>query len=300
MALDPAPPGPSLLDWNDLKVLLAVARAGSLNAAAQGLGIDQATVSRRLAALEAALGAILFVRGRSGLSPTGAGEAAIARAVEIEARAMRLYEEAANTNQEVAGLVRIIGNAWTMTRLVACAMPALLERHPRLDIRTIGGPLPRSLASGEAALALWFEVPANDAAFAIKLGEVPYAIYAAPGVDPETLGWVSFWDDLAPRRAPSRWIEKTRKAGETLRLTATDSSVLQAGIRGGIGKGLLPMCLAEGDPGLVRLTEGPPDLVRMLHIHAHPDTIGTARIQAVIAWLHETFGATFLPPGGAC
>ncbi|WP_158639255.1 LysR family transcriptional regulator [Elioraea rosea] len=290
-------PEPSDLDWDDLKVLLAVARSGSLNAASQTLGMDQATVSRRLAALEAALGAILFVRGRQGLSPTGAGEAAIARAVEIEGRALQLYEEVANANQEVAGLVRIIGNAWTMTRLAERALPGLLARHPRLDIRTIGGSVPRSIAQGEAALALWFEIPANDTAFAIRLGEVPYAIYAKPGLDPDTLGWVSFWDDMAPRRAPSRWIEKTRKAGEGLRLTATDSSVLRAGIKAGIGKGLLPMCLAEGDAELARVTEGPPDLVRMLHVHAHPDTLGTARVQAVLTCLHESFAATFLPPG---
>jgi DNA-binding transcriptional LysR family regulator len=288
MTLDPA-----LLDWDDLRVLLAVARCGSLNAAAQSLGNDQATVSRRLAALEAALGAILFVRGRQGLSPTGAGEVAVARAVEVETRMMRLVEEVANANQEVAGLVRIIGNAWMMTRLVERALPALLARHPNLGIRTIGGPSPRSLASGEAALALWFEVPPSDAAFAIKLGEVPYAIYAKAGLDHEALGWVSFWDDLAPRRAPARWIEKTRKAGEMLRLSATDSSVLRAAIKGGVGKGLLPVCLAADDPDLVRVTQGPPDLSRMLHVHAHPDTIGTARIQAVLAWLHENFAQTF-------
>lgn len=283
------------LDWDDLKILLAVSRGGSLNAAAVQLGIDQATVSRRLAALEAALGAILFIRGRAGLSPTSAGEAAIERAIEIEQRAMRLAEEVGSANQEPTGLVRIVGNAWTMTRLATAVLPDLLARHPRLAIRTIGGPLPRNLASGEAALGLWFEVPPGDTAFAIKLGEVPYAIYAPEGVDPDTLGWVSFWDDLAPRRAPARWIEKTRKPADPLRLTATDSSVLLAGIRGGIGKGLLPMCLADGERGLSRVTQGPPDLVRTLHVHAHPDTIQSARIQAVLTCLHENFGRTFTP-----
>jgi DNA-binding transcriptional LysR family regulator len=287
----------SQLDWDDLKILLAVSRSGSLNAAAIQLGIDQATVSRRLAALEAALGAILFIRGRAGLSPTSAGDAAIERAIEIEARAIRLAEEVGSANQEASGLVRIVGNAWTMTRLAERVLPGLLARHPKLAIRTIGGPLPRNLASGEAALGLWFEVPPGDTAFAIKLGDVPYAIYAATGLDPETLGWVSFWDDLAPRRAPSRWIEKTRKAHDTLRLTATDSSVLLAGIEGGVGKGLLPMCLAEGRPGLARVTAGAPDLVRTLHVHAHPDTIQSARIQAVLTCLHESFARAFTPGG---
>jgi DNA-binding transcriptional LysR family regulator len=283
------------LNWDDLKVLLAISRSGSLTSAAALLGIDQSTAGRRISALEADLGAILFARSKTGFAPTPAGEVVIARALEMEARAIRLSEEVANAGQEVAGLVRIIGNPWTLVRLVERGVPDLLARHPRLELRTIGTYMARNLARGEAAVALFFEVNPHEAAFAVKLGDVPYAIYAPAGVDPAPLPWVSFWDDDAPRRAPIRWIERERKAGQALRLTATDSSVLRAGIRGGLGKGLLPMCLAEGDPSLVRVAEGPPELVRTLHIHAHPDTIQTARIQVTMAWLRESFATVFLP-----
>ncbi len=283
------------VNWDDLKILLAIGRAGSLTGAAQLLGVDQSTASRRLAALEADLGCILFVRAKTGYTPTDAGQAAIARAMEIESRTHRLAEDVANTDKGPVGLVRLIGNAWTMTRLVETSLAGLLARHPRLDIRTIGGPYARSLGRGEAALALWFEMPPGSTEFAVKLGDVPYAVYAPSGVDPESLGWVSFWDDEAPRRAPSRWIEKERRAEQTLRLTATDSSVLMAGIRAGIGKGLLPMCLAEGDPALARVNPGPPELLRTLHLHAHPDTIQSARIQVTMAWLRESFTRAFTP-----
>lgn len=282
-------------NWDDLKVLLAIGRAGTLTGGAALLGIDQSTAGRRLAALEADLGAILFIRSKLGFTPTAAGQAAIARALEIEARALRLGEEVASADTGACGLVRLIGNPWTLARLVGTSLPALLARHPRLDIRTIGGAQPRSLARGEAALALWFEIPPNQTEFAIRLGEVPYAIYKPRGADPATLGWVSFWDDDAPRRAPIRWIERVRRPEERLRLTATDSGVLLAGMRAGVGKGLLPMCLAEGDPALERVTPGPPDLTRALHLHAHPDMVQTARIQAVMAWLRESFARAFAP-----
>jgi DNA-binding transcriptional LysR family regulator len=282
------------LNWDDLKVLLAISRSGSLTSAAALLGIDQSTAGRRISALEADLGALLFARSKTGFAPTPAGEVVIARALEMEARAIRLSEEVANAGQDVVGLVRLIGNAWTMTRLVERAVPALLAAHPRLDLRTIGGPNARSLSRGDAAVALWFEMSPRESEFAVKLGDVPYAIYAPAAVDPSPLPWVSFWDDDAPRRAPIRWIERERKAGQALRLTATDSSVLRAGIRAGLGKGLLPMCLAEGDPALVRVTEGPPDLVRTLHLHAHPDTLQTARIQVTMAWLRDSFAQVFL------
>ncbi len=283
------------LNWDDLKVLLAISRSGSLTGAATLLGVDQSTAGRRISALEADLGAILFARSKTGFAPTSAGEVVIARALEMESRAIRLSEEVANTGQGAAGLVRLIGNAWTMTRLVDRAAPALLAAHPRLDLRTIGGPLSRSLGRGEAAVAIWFEMSPRDTEFAVKLGDVPYAIYAPAGVDPGKLPWVSFWDDESPRRAPIRWIERERKAGQALRVTATDSSVLLAAIRNGLGKGLLPMCLAEDEPTLARVTNGAPDLVRALHLHAHPDTIGTARIKVTMDWLRDSFASVFLP-----
>jgi DNA-binding transcriptional LysR family regulator len=178
-------------------------------------------------------------------------------------------------------------------------LPDLLSRHPDIQLRTIAGAQPRSLARGEAALALWFEMQPNPTEFAVKLGDVPYAIYKPRGADPARLGWVSFWDDEAPRRAPIRWIEHNRPVEEPMRLTATCSAVLRAAIRNGLGKGLLPMCLGEGDELLERVSPGPPELVRTLHLHAHPDTIQTARIQATMAWLRNNFALTFLPPGTA-
>lgn len=283
------------LDWDDLKVLLAVGRTGSLSGAAALLGIDQSTAGRRVSALEADLGAILFVRSKTGFTPTEYGEIAIARAIEIEIRALRLTEEIARPSQGPSGLVRLHGNGWMLARLVAHAMPALLERHPRLDIRIVSGLVSRGLPHGEPAIALWFETPPQSGEFAVKLGEMPYALYGPRGVDPDRLGWVAFWSPLAAQRSPSRWSEGSLKPGEAQRLTATDASVLQAAVRAGLGKCLLPMCLAEGDDALARIGAGPPDVLRTVHLHAHPDTIQTARIQATMAWLRESFATVFLP-----
>ena len=104
---------------------------------------------------------------------------------------------------------------------------------------------------------------------------------------------MSFRGDESQRCAPTRWTERERRPAEALRLGATDSGVLLAAIRAGLGKGLLPMCIAEGDPALVRTRPGPPQLTRQMHLHAHPDTIQLARVQAVMAWLRECFAATF-------
>ncbi|MEQ8366301.1 MAG: LysR family transcriptional regulator, partial [Roseicyclus sp.] len=70
------------MDWNDIRVSLAIARAGSLNQAALLLGMDQSTVSRRLTALEAKLGTTLFQRSSHGVLPTEAGSVFVAKAIE--------------------------------------------------------------------------------------------------------------------------------------------------------------------------------------------------------------------------
>lgn len=283
-------------NWDDLKILLAVSRAGSLTLAAELMGIDQSTCGRRLAALEAALGRILFLRTRAGLTPTEAGEAAIRRASEIESRLDSLAEEMARGSEGAAGTVRLVGNPWTLECLAGNAAVSLLSAHPRLDLRLLPGH-PRAAIRLEATLSLWFETTPRDGEFAIRLGEVPYAFYHRRGDDPATLPWVSFHDEDSPRLAHTRTLERVRRRGEPLRLSAGDNRVLMAAIAAGVGKGLLPMCLAARNSALARLDDGPPELVRILHLHLHPDTVQTDRVQAVTRWLREVVSGVFSATG---
>lgn len=285
------------MDWDNLKVALAISRLGSLTQAAQALGIDQSTAGRRLSALEGDLGVILFVRSKTGFALTDAGEAAIKQAVEVERRIDRLIDEITPSDEGPVGFVRLLGNAWTMDRLARTAMAPFLAAHPRLDLR-IMTLTPRSRVRGEASLSLWFEVEPRDGEFAIKLGEVPYAVYRARKTEAEGLGWVSFYDEDALRPSITSVHKRLRPRGEALRLTATDAAIMLSAVRAGVGKGLLPMCLAEEDERLVRVNDGEPEFVRILHLHAHPDTIEAARVQATIRWLRESFKAVFQPPAG--
>jgi DNA-binding transcriptional LysR family regulator len=282
-------------NWDDLKVLLAVARVGSLTLAAEVLGIDQSTCGRRLSALEAGLGAILFLRSKSGLALTEAGETALARATEIELRMERLTESLANGPEGPEGIVRLVGNPWTLECLAGAAAARFLVDHPRIDLRLIPTH-PRAAVRMEATLSLWFEQPPRESEFAIKLGEVPYAFYVRRGLDGASLPWVSFYDEDSPRLAHVKTLERVRRRDERLRLAAGDNRVLMAAIVAGIGKGLLPICLAAAHPDLERLNDGPADLVRVLNLHLHPDTVQTKRVQAVTRWLRENVGPVFGEP----
>lgn len=282
------------MNWDDMKVMLAVARSKSLSRAALMLRMDQSTVSRRLTALEADLGATLFVRSKTGIAPTEAGARMVLHAGEIERRVDRMAEEATASDSEPVGTVRLAGNAWILERLSATVLPPFLAAHPRLTLRLVARP-PEVRARGDATVSLWFEKTPEPGEFAIKLGEVPFSLYCARGVAPETRDWVSFFDEDAPRRAPVRAWEKLRAPGDGLRLTATDAGLLAATIRAGIGKGILPQCLGDEDPGLERVESDKGDLLRTLHLHAHPDTVQARRVQATVRLLRDSFAEVFLP-----
>ncbi|MPZ09761.1 MAG: LysR family transcriptional regulator [Kiloniellaceae bacterium] len=286
------------MDWDNLKVALAVSRTGSLTQAAQMLGIDQSTAGRRLSALEGDLGVILFVRSKTGFALTDAGEAAITQAVEVERRIDRLVDAVRPPEGGPVGIVRLLGNAWTLDRLAATVMAPFLDANPGLDLRIITL-TPRARTRGEASLSLWFEVEPRESEFAIKLGQVPYAVYRSREAAAEGLGWVAVHDEDAMRPSIAGAHKRLRSREAPLRMTATDAGIMLSAVREGVGQALLPMCLAEGDARLVRVQEGAPEFARTLHLHAHPDTVEAQRIQATIRWLRESFKTVFQPPEAA-
>lgn len=288
------------LVWDDLRVLLAVHRAGSLARAAEGLGVDAATVSRRLTALEAALGTILFKRAKAGMSATDAGSAVVRRAAEIEHKMMLIHEDVAETATPT-GAVRLVGGMWTIWRFAAVGAPLLHAAHPGVALRLVPTRPPGEVGGEVPSLSLWFEAPPRENEFAIVLGDVPYAVYGPAGTaDAAALPTLAHRSETGTARVPDRWARAREDGRFEPPLAATDSLILREAVRSGLGKALLPMCLGDGDPALQRIGGGPPELARALSLHVHPDSIQLPRVQAVIATLRTSFAAVFAPdpPGG--
>ena len=281
------------LDWNDLRIALAVARAGSLSGAGAALGLTHTTVGRRLTALEAELGATLLRRSTQGLSATPAGEILAARAAEMEARAERLRDAIAATDAGPAGVVRLAGEPWAIERLFAAGLAGFLDAHPLIELRTLGGRRRASLWRGEPALGLWAHEGRQEGSFAIKLTPLPRAVYAAR--DGASEAWVALHDEEAGPDDDARAIERLRRSGRAPRLTAVDYGALRTAIAAGAGRGVLPLCLGERDPRLVRVGPPPEDAPRHLYLHLHPDTLDLPRLQALTGWIRrrcaEAFGA---------
>ncbi|HEU4533424.1 MAG TPA: LysR family transcriptional regulator, partial [Polyangiaceae bacterium] len=148
----PAPHDP--LPWDDVRLFLALCRSRTVGAAAGQLGVDASTVSRRLAALEQALAATLFDRGREGISPTKAAEDLLPVAEEIEAAMNRFASAAEGLEREVAGLVRVTCPPDVADMVVVPLLPELLGRHPALRVELIPGETVLDLTRREADVAL--------------------------------------------------------------------------------------------------------------------------------------------------
>lgn len=283
------------MNWDDFKLVLAVARTGSLNQAAEHLGMNQSTVSRRLTALEAAIETTLFRRSHLGLMPTDAGSVFIARAAEIEARAGALMESLRQTDRRPAGVIRVLGSPWVVQQLMRTCLGDFLRAYPDVELRTVAGRPGTSLWRAEPGIGFWFETAPVDGALAIRLGEVAYAFYRpAQG---ECDDWVAFFDEDHPDRVAGLPVVLQTDARARIRLTAVDAAMLREAVAAGIGKGLLPMCLGDADPRLVRIGSGAPDLLRTLHFHAQPDALGSPRIEALLGWIRPRFDAMFAPGG---
>lgn len=279
-------------DWNDIPLLLALARAGSLNAAAQELGIDASTVSRRVAAAERRLNARMFVRDRAGVTLTEAGRAFVGHAEDLAARVNGVVLATASAAETVAGVVRIsaidfLFDYWLLRRL-----PALLERYPELELHLLGANRNVSFTRQEADFALRLSRPAEDASVAMrKLGELGWAVFgardlaAAPRDAWRSQPWIVFGDGLA-HLPETRWV--AREIGIAPRMLRVDSlSTMVRACEAGLGLALLP-CLLGADPRLQRLDERV-EVTRELWLLSHRDTALSARIRKVADWLTETF-----------
>jgi len=201
----PPPPANPDLRWDDARVLLALLRARSLSGAGARLRVNASTVSRRLDALEAVLGARLFDRTPDGTVPTSLAEELGPHAEAMELAAAGLALAAHGREALPEGEVRLTAPPGVAEYLVAPALPRLLVRHPRMRLVIDASITFADLTRREADLALRLTRPSTGELVARKLGTVEARVFGAPGYVKELgtlrrLGgarWISWGDDLA-------------------------------------------------------------------------------------------------------
>jgi DNA-binding transcriptional LysR family regulator len=284
-----------MFEWDDLRVFIAAARAGSLGGAAKQLGIDTATVGRRLARLESMLKSTLVARSKRGLQLTALGSQLLEIALEAEIS----MDAAARVTaaQTISGTIRIAVTEGFGSSIVAPALHALITARPGLKIELATSPRFLTPARREVDMAITLSAPTSQRLVVEPLTDYQLALYASQSYldregTPETtadlrnFGLVGFVQDLL--YAPDLGYFSQIREGLTPTLGSTSIQVQRSIVANDGGIGVLPCFMAEG---LTRVLADEVLLVRRLWLSALESIHETARIRVVRNWLRDVVEA---------
>ena len=277
-------------NWDDLRIVLSVARAASFAGAARRLGVNESTVARRIIQAEERLRARLFERSHGKLEPTEAGAEIVRRAERIEMEVQAAEGAISGADERAAGTVRVTAVPIVVNRILAPALTCLLAEHPHLRIELIADPRDLSLTKREADIALRLARPQNEVrAIARRIGRLAYAVYGPAHHAGKSLPWVTY-EDRMNDLPQSRWIAETvaRDRVADPRVLVNDAETLLQCVTAGLGKSLLPVAIGEQAPGLVRIGECPKAQSRELWLMVHPDLRDLIRVRVVMDWIMAT------------
>ena len=293
-----------MFDWEDAHIFVEAARAGSLSRAAQRLGVDAATVGRRVSRLETTLKATLIVRSASGLQLTSAG-AAFLEAVSTAEGAMTAAAQL-GLQDSAGGTVRISASEGFGSAILAPALPRLVEQRPDVRVELAANPGFLSPSRREVDLAVTLSPPDAARLWVEPLTGYLLALYAAPeyldrsgapGSVEDLRGHavVGYVDDLI-YASELRYLDEVLP-GLRPHLASSSIRAQREIIAAGGGIGVLPCFLAEG---LTRLLPDAVLLTRRFWLSAHRDIHDTARLRAIRHWLRQLCAdqATRLNPCG--
>ncbi|WEX88056.1 LysR family transcriptional regulator [Sinorhizobium garamanticum] len=167
------------MDWDDVRVFLAVARTGQILAASKRLGINHATLSRRVTALEEALKTRLLVRRPNGCELTAEGEVFLAAAERMETEMLAAQSQIGRIDTAIAGTVRIGAPDGFGVSFLAPRLGALTARYPELKLQLVPVPRSFSLSQREADIAITIERPEQGRLVSSKLTDYTLGLYAS-------------------------------------------------------------------------------------------------------------------------
>ncbi|NBD13881.1 MULTISPECIES: LysR family transcriptional regulator [Corallococcus] len=229
------------ISWDDARLFLAIAETGSFSGAARRLRIGQPTVSRRLAALEYAVGAALFRRGVEGAALTAAGERLVVPAKKMAEWAGELHRAAESTDSSPRGIVRVTGTPYFSFDFLAPFAAFVAQKHPGLRLEVQSQIQYLDLVRGESDLALRGRPPTSPDLQCVDTLDVPNAVFVSKAlkarlpkkVTPQDLPWVA-WSPPFEAVPPNPQLE-TMIPGFTPSFTADNYLVLVAAAEAGLG-----------------------------------------------------------------
>ena len=237
------------LDWDDLKLFLAVARAGGLSAATQATGKSAPTLGRRMLALEAVTGAELFRRLPRGYELTEQGAALLAKVLDLEALIRPLSRSAAKHGGAV---VRISAGSW-MTLALCRHIQAIQQGDDATRLQFLSAEHELDIARREAVIGIRNRRPEQNGLACRKIGRVQFAGYAASKA-------VKPWVKVMVKTPSALWLAAQAHKVVSLEVSAPRNALDLA--CAGIARAVLPTFIGDAQQGLVRVT---PPIAELAH-----------------------------------
>lgn len=289
-----------MVDWNDWRSFLSVARSGSTLAAARTLRVSQTTVARRVAALEEALGLSLFERRPAGYVLTTAGADLVPHAERVEEAALAAETHGKALRRGASGTVRITAEEIFSAALLAPHLLELRDTWPEIRIEIDNAIGLRDLASGEADIALRSVAePGGSGIVGRRVARDDWTLYCSASYA-ERRGVPGSIEALKDHvivgggggqlaREYGAWIDA---AGLTDRVTIEQGSAsgLLSAVRTGLGIAALPCIVADSLPDLIRCLP-PPEENRYMWLLTHERVRHQPAVRAVIDFLYERLTA---------
>lgn len=273
------------LDWTDYRVVLDIARAGSLTEARRRTGISHPTLFRRLNAIEEQLGTRLFERSRRGYALTAAGEDLFAAAQEIETLTKATERRLAHQDQRPSGRVALTTTDALFYGLVAEALKDFPERAPDIDVEIRLSNDLLDLGKREADIALRPTSDPDPSLVGRRLGTIRQAVFRNASSREKQAAWVGPGQAMRYTRLES-WMKA--EGHDTHCAVRADTTLgMYAAIRAGAGRGVLPRYFADSDPELVCCGPEIDGLDTDLWLLIHPDLRQTARVRTLADYLAE-------------
>lgn len=286
------------LSLDDLELVRAIGAHGSLTGAAKALALDHSSAFRRLAAVEARVGAALFRRSRRGYTPTDAGELTIASAQRVLVETERLQRELAGRDARTEGRIRITLPD-TLAPVAARMCGAFRVEQPGLRCDLVVANAFLSLQQQDADVALRASVLPPEGLSSRKVAAISIAAYTAAGrgggrgkaaLDEAALAqgdWIALDESLA-HLSSAQWLRE-RVPAERIAMRVNTLPAALAACEAGLGRALLPCYLADASPLVRRISAPLPQVRADLWFATHPDLRRSAKVKLLrefaLKWL---------------
>jgi molybdate transport repressor ModE-like protein len=282
--------------WGDLQYLLAVARGGSLAAAARALGVNHTTVLRRMTAFEDALGVRVFERRPSGYVLTRAGEELVAAAGQMQDVADAVERKLAGRDLQLTGTVRVTTTDTLAVSLVPDILARFTAAHPEVALELTTTTAMVSLTKRDADLAVRPTSQPPQHLVGRRVGRIAFAVYASAAYlarnparrDLAKHAWLAPDDGLAATTI-ARWIARELPGLAPVLRADTLTALAHAAVAGH-GVAALP-CYLGDTLALERVRGVIAEMDTQLWVLTHPDLRDAARIRALTEWLADELAA---------